>query len=153
MNKFLVKALLVLMLSMLAACSPSLTDEIDNLEEQWLEQAITSYEIEVLRVDSIWHAQSQRITVQEGAVVDASATCIPGPVEGRECEVRAFNADDFTVAGLFATARTMAQRGDGEWTKIEYDEQYGFPVRISYNDPEILDEDTSWQVKHFALLP
>ncbi len=137
----------------LVACQPGLEREISQGEELWQEQGITNYEIKVRMVDSIWHAQTHTLLVENGAVSEATANCIPAPFEGAECEVREFDAATYTVPGLFAIAREEAARSDGQWTTIEFDEQYGFPTRISFNDPEILDEDRSWQVMRFVANP
>ena len=65
--------------------------QIDEAEEKWLDQGIKSYRIEVLVVNSVWHAQSFTITVEDGKVIDRSASCIPAPTEFGECELRPFD--------------------------------------------------------------
>ncbi len=127
--------------------------QIDRAEQQWREQKIEHYQLEVLEVRSIWHAQLHRITVDHGAVVDQSASCIPAPFEAGKCSVQPFNATDFTVPHLFQLARAEMERDHGEWTKVEFDSIYGFPSHIGYNHPKIVDEDWGWQVKAFQILP
>jgi hypothetical protein len=133
--------------------SPSRSDqllaEIDRQEQKWLEKDIDSYRIVVSCVRSTWHAQTQEIVVSEGKVVEQSATCTPAPAESGECQVESFDPDEYTVAGLFALAHSMAEGDAGDWTEIEFDPVYGFPVRIAYDDPDMMDEDSYWGVRSF----
>jgi hypothetical protein len=126
--------------------------QIDEAEERWQEGEIASYEIEVLHVSSIWEAQRYRIKVVNGEVFAAEAQCIPAPMQMGECEVHEYQAEDYTVEGLFARARVEAGRGGGDFTQIEFDAVYGFPTRISYDQPDVLDEEQSWRVMAFDAL-
>ena len=128
-----------------------LTAQIDEAEEKWQEQDIESYRIEVLSA-SIWHAQSHQITVRNGKVVEESASCIPAPTESGKCEVEPFNAEDYTVPGLFSLARSQAQIEQGQWTRITFDPTYGFPRQISFDNPKAVDEESTWRVKTFEVL-
>lgn len=143
------------LLIFLTACSAARGKlaQLDQAEQQWREQKIEHYQLEVLVVRSIWHAQLHRITVDQGAVVDQTASCIPAPIEAGKCAVEPFNAEDFTIPQLFQLARAEMERDQGEWTKVEFDSTYGFPSHIGYNHPEIIDEDWGWQVKAFKILP
>lgn len=166
-------ALFLCLLWAMAACTPSSLDpdenqaaqdmeeseatggdwqrHIDEAEQRWQEAGVGSYEIEVLHVASIWEAQSYHITVRDGEVVAAEAQCIPAPMQMGECEVREYQAEDYTVEGLFARARVEAGRGGGAFTQIEFEAEYGFPTRISYDQPEVLDEEQSWRVLDFKI--
>ena len=139
-----------------AACSASRTssaiEQLDQAEQKWTAQGITSYRIEVLVVSSVWHAQSHQITVQSNQVVDGQAGCIPAPMEPGVCEVRAYVAKDYMVPGLFALARSAIQSEQTAGVQITYDPSYGFPSQVSYNDPELVDEDWSWQVTAFEII-
>jgi hypothetical protein len=53
-------------------------DQLEKAEGEWQALGITSYRIEVM-VTSIWHAQTYKLTVREGEVVEESASCIPAP--------------------------------------------------------------------------
>ena len=79
------------LIELVAACEGaprvSATPSIDQREQAWLEQNITAYRIEVLVVRSVWHAQSHRITIQNGQVESATAACIPAPTEAGRCEM------------------------------------------------------------------
>jgi hypothetical protein len=96
--------------------------------------------------------QTHDILVRDGLVVEASATCSPAPIEGRECEVRAFEGETYIVPGLFERARWIAERGEAQHITIEFDARYGYPTRISYNDPELIDEEWGWGVQAFEPL-
>ena len=135
-------------LLLLSACGSAAASELEEAERRWQEQGIDDYQIEVLVVRSIWHAQSHVITVEDGVVTEQTAHCIQAPAEFEECEVEPFAAEDFTVPGLFAKARASNQEG----VKITYEPTYGYPDSISFNDPNIVDEDWSWGVKRFEIL-
>ena len=126
--------------------------EIDQADRNWQELGITSYHIQVLVVRSIWHAQLHQITVRSGQVREASASCIPTLFESGNCAVEAFHAEDYTVVGLLARARSQVQTEQVRWTKISYHPTYGFPSQISFYNPEILDEDWTWRVTAFEVL-
>ena len=106
----------------------------------------------MLRVQSIWHAETYSVTVRSGQVTEQSAFCIPAPFEAGKCTVQPFDAKDYTVPGLFAIARSQARIAEGKWTKITFDPIYGFPSVIAYDDPQVYDDDTMWGVKLFELL-
>ncbi len=126
--------------------------EIDQANRKWQELGITSYHIEVLAVRSIWHAQLHQITVRRSQVTEASASCIPTLFESGNCTVEAFQAEAYTVPGLLARARSQVQSEQARWAKISYHPIYGFPNQISFDDPEILDEDWTWRVTAFEVL-
>lgn len=136
--------------SLLSACTPA--SQLDKAERQWQDQQITSYKIEVFEIRSIWHAQYQTITVENGVITDQSARCVPAPFEGQTCEVQPFNPEDFTVPGLFAKAHAVSETGAPDFVTIRYDDNYFYPMQISFNDPEIVDEDWSWAVTSFEVV-
>ncbi len=126
--------------------------QVDQMQQAWLDHKITSYRIEVMVVNSIWHAQSHQITVRDNQIESATATCTTAPMEFEECKVKAFNAEDYTVAGLFRKARSEAESRESTPTKIIYDPTYHFPQHISYNNPQVRDGDWSWGVMAFEVL-
>jgi hypothetical protein len=127
------------------------TDLIDKAEGEWQALGITSYRIEVM-VASIWHAQTYKLTVREGEVVEESASCIPAPTESGVCEVQPFDAADYTVPGLFEYARSKAIFEGGKFTQITFDPNYSFPVKVFFDNPDIIDEESSWRVTTFEVL-
>jgi len=126
--------------------------QVDQMERAWLDQKIASYHVEVLVINSVWHAQSYQITVRANQIESATASCIPAPIEAGKCQVKAFNAEDYTVAGLFKKARSAAESRQATPAEITYDATYHFPRQMSYNDPNMVDEDWSWQVTAFEVL-
>ena len=98
--------------------SDQLLAEIDKQEQQWLEKDIDSYRIVVSVVRSVWQTQTHEILVSEGKVVEQSASCIPAPAESGEGQAESFDPEEYTVAGLSAVARLLAQRDEGDWTEI-----------------------------------
>lgn len=129
----------------------TLISAIDQAEETWQQQGVESYMIEIMIFNSVWNAVSYKITVVNDEVVSESAECIPGLAQIGECEVAQYNPQDYTVPGLFAIARSEIQKTEGEFTEIEYEPTYGFPTKISYDDPEVYDEDRSWSVVSFEV--
>jgi hypothetical protein len=138
-------ALAALLAAFLAACR----SELESAQERWAEAGVESYTIVVRLVEGPWHLQDHTVTVQDGQVVESSATCIPSLFENGQCEVDPFVPDDFTVAGLFAAAAQMSE-DYGRSTTITFDEQYGYPATVRYDDPNIADEELYWQVTAFT---
>ncbi len=129
------------------------TAKIEQNQEKWTKQEIATYRLEVLVVNSIWHAQTIQVEVNDNQVVAHSATCVPAPAETGSCEIQPYEAGDFTVPGLFAHASDLAENHNQKWVKIEFNTQFGYPDEISFDDPQILDEDTSWHVASFEVKP
>ena len=150
-------ALVLCLILISSACDAKLLpwpqSPIEEAESRWQQQGIASYRIEVSVFRSIHHAQSYQITVQDGAVVDQSASCIPAPLEFGKCKVEPFEADAYTVPGLFAKASSMLQESYKTWCKVSFDPTYGFPSQISYNHPDMVDEDWGLSVASFEVLP
>ena len=135
------------------AATPDPTSQLEQAELRWKGQKITNYRIEVLVVDSVWNAQAHQIMVQNNAVVNATAYCIPAPTEAGKCKVRSFTAEEYTIPGLFAQARANLKSQQVQWIEITYDPTYGFPSQITFDNPDIIDEDWTWRVTSFETLP
>ena len=125
---------------------------MDQAELKWQQQLVASYRIEVLEVRSIWHAQTNKITIRNNQVVEYTGDCVPAPAEGGKCSIEAFDPDTYTVPGLFGKARTHSTEEKAKWMKITFDSTYGYPSQISYDNPDILDEDWSVRVTAFEVL-
>jgi hypothetical protein len=130
----------------------SSTTQLDQAEQKWTGQNITNYRLEVLVVSSIWHVQSYQIIVKNNAVAESTARCIPAPAEAGTCEVRAYTAEEYMIPGPFAQVRSHMQSQQSQWIKITYDPTYGFPSQISFDNPDIVDEDWTWRVTTFEAL-
>ncbi len=141
--------ILIILAILLAGCRAT---QVDQMERAWQDHKIASYRIEVMVINSIWHAQSHQITVRDNRVESATASCITAPMEFEKCQVKAFNAEDYTVAGLFRKARSEAGSHEGTPVNITYDSTYHFPKGISYSNPKVIDGDWSWGVTAFEVL-
>jgi hypothetical protein len=140
--------LLFLFLS-LSACTTTPKSQLTRGEKIWEEAGIKNYQISIQVVQSIWHLQIHNLTIENGLVIDSSTSCIPAPFEGRECAIKTYDPDDFNIPALFSLAEQQIKSKQSKWLKIDYDPDFGFPDRISFNDPDSLDEDWSYQVISF----
>jgi hypothetical protein len=129
-----------------------LRTQIDQAEQQWNGQGITSYRIVVRRINSIWHAQTNTIIVVNGQVTEQSSTCITAPAEPQPCRIRAFDPTEFTVPGLFATARALTEKYQPDALTFRFDDVYGFPKSMLSNRPNVTDDDEGWGVESFTAL-
>jgi hypothetical protein len=153
MNKHTRTIHLLLFLGLLLiGCTPSPSRQINQAESKWLAQDITHYRIAVLHVRSIWHAQTNVITVHDGEVVEITGTCIPAPFEAGKCTLEEIDPAEYLVPGLFETARRLIEHQPAEAVEISFDEAYGFPRAIEFDIPEVVDEDNYWEVKSFDVL-
>lgn len=148
--------LILLLFSVLAGCTVPGPSEPDLLiaskQRRWNEKQIRNYRIAVLKVQSIWHAQTNTVTVRDGAVVEQSAVCTPAPFEGRECTVQEFDPNEFTVDGLFRTALQYAPESAKYQLRVTFDEQNHYPTLISRDEELVTDDDTLWRVTSFEVL-
>jgi hypothetical protein len=126
--------------------------QITSQKQHWDALNIQRYRISVLKVESIWHAQTNTITVQDGQVTDQSATCTPAPFEGRSCEVREFDPNEFTVPGLFDVALKYAPESARNQLRVTFDDKYHYPTTISRDEAEVTDDDVVWRVTSFEIL-
>ncbi len=128
----------------------SSTEVLQKNLEKWQEMKIQDYRIEVMVVNSIWHAQKNALTVINGSPVDAESTCSPAPMEFGECVIQTFDLHDFEVEGLFSKAQEVLKSDGAADIEVKYDPDYSFPVEISYDAPAIVDDDWSWRVISFT---
>ncbi len=135
-----------------SACTTTPKSLITSGQKIWEETGINSYQISVQVIQNIWHLQIYNLTIENGLVIDSNTSCIPAPYEGRECTIKSFDPDEFTISALFSMAEHQINCQSSKWLKITYDPDYGFPNLISFNDPESLDEDWSYQVISFTKL-
>ncbi len=133
------------------AQTEALLDTINEAESDWLVKNIGDYRI-VVTTSSLWHIQTHTILIRFGELGEATATCTPAPLESGSCAVSDFDPQTFTVPGLFAQARAVAQTDEGRWTAITFDPLYGFPNQISYTNPTLNDADFTWRVDEFQPL-
>lgn len=149
-------AFTLFILSLLVACTIPGPSEpialIASKQNQWEAQNIRRYRIAVQKVQAIFHAQTNTITVQDGIVTEHSASCTPAPFEGRECKIQSFDPNEFTVEGLFKTALTYAPDSAAQQLRVTFDEKYHFPKTISRDQANVADDETFWRVVSFEPL-
>jgi hypothetical protein len=135
----------------------SLADEIDAAEERWQAQGITDYRIAV-RSASVWHNQTDIITVRDGDVTEHSASCTNSLLEREgECEIEPADPQTRTVEGLFAGARDLVNLAAGgesvvyvlEGLSFEFHSVYGYPELIASSPPNVYDAAWGWMVEEF----
>ena len=127
--------------------------QIASAQNLWRAQNVRRYRISVLYVNAIFHAQTNTVTVENGRVIDQHAVCTPAPFEGRTCKVEPFDADEFTVDGLFRTALALAPESAKYQLRVDFDDRYHFPAFISRDQKQIVDDETIWRVVAFEPLP
>jgi hypothetical protein len=66
--------------------------------------------------------------------------------------VEDFDPGTYTVPGLFALARSLAEANSGSAVEIDFDDTYGFPRWINYDLADAVDEDQAWGVRAFEVL-
>ena len=144
----------ILTLAALVGCNAWVA-QVNKAERKWQKQDINSYRIEVVYICSTWHYQTHTITVRDGQAVDWSASCMDAPREtymGIECEVEPFDPEEYTVPGLFAKARSVAEAHPEQEVVIDFHDTYGFPRRIRHDDPSVVDGIDRWLVESFEAL-
>jgi len=142
--------LLIIGVFLLISCAAHFA--LDEAQRKWDAMGIRHYRITVRHIESIWHLQTYEMEV-DGSEITHSAKCSPAPTEGGICEVNVYDPADYTVEGLFETAKDLLEGKYMKWVKVEFDEEYGYPTIISIDDPELLDEDSAWKVIEFERLP
>ena len=138
--------------------APAVAD-LDRAEGQWQAQGITNYRISVEEV-SLWHMQVNHITIADGAVVEAHATCnavAPLDFKARDsgaCATVPFEAEQFTVDALFAKARSLATEPvpDVTWS-VTFDPAHGFPQTLGSSHQRATDSGWTWRVVAFEVGP
>lgn len=114
----------------------------------WQEKGPGSYRL-TLRTTSLWHLQTITLRVKDGVVIESSAECQPAPNEGRTCQVAPYVAEDYTVPALFTKVQSTLSYPGSELLSVSYDPDLGYPFYITYDDPQVLDEEWVWEVLEF----
>lgn len=145
----------------------TLKEQIENEETAWTGLGISSYRIKTVE-SSIWHQVELSIIVNDGAVESAQPTCGRAPMDDNEttnCKNKILNLDvnEYTLEGLFKRLKTSEQdfeRNYGnaagvawyECLSVSFDEQYHFPIFISFNHPQVADEEYTITVSDFEVI-
>lgn len=143
-----------------------LREQIENKEKAWTELGISDYRMTVTD-NSIWYQIELDIIVKNGIVERLQSTCGRAPLdyEGTNCQnkISRLDANEYTLKGLFKLLQTSQQdfeRNYGnikgvDWSKcfsVSFDEQYHFPIQISFNHPQVSDEEYTLKVSDFEVL-
>jgi hypothetical protein len=126
---------------------------IASKQSRWQAKQISSYRISVLKVQAVFHAQTNTITVTDGKVTNQSAICTPAPMEGKTCEVQAFDPNEFTVPALFETALRYAPESEKYQLRVTFDDTYNYPTTLSFDQKEVIDDEQFYRVISFQPLP
>ncbi len=127
-----------------------LTAQLATAEQQWAAQGIASYRIEVRRA-SFAASETISLTVQAGQVVSNVVVGCRSAELGPACRTAQYQLDRYTVSGLFATAHSLADNGDRQYAKMRFDLTYGYPTSISYDNPDVSDEE--WGIGVLSFQP
>lgn len=134
--------------------------QIAQAEARWQGHAIESYHLRV-RKASLWHVQTESITVQDGIVIEHRAVCVVAPLEtDGTCDVEPVDVQMYTVEGLFATSRQFmdALSSDNvtiasQRLSLQFDPIYGLPTLMTSSPTEVTDAGASWVIEEFEPLP
>jgi hypothetical protein len=123
-----------------------LTARAQDEQAEWESLNIESYHIAVQRA-SAWNVLQVEVWVQDNQVKLLQAGCEPGFI-GLACHVDSINPRDYLVGELFNQVE-----GVGEiLARVEYDPTYHFPMLITVNDPDLIDEEYAIRVTAFEVL-
>lgn len=123
------------------ATDNALVSLIRDAEMLWIESDVTSYEIEVRHSRPTWSTQIVTLRVIDGEVVESTHNCFPE----RDCILQPqLDPAQMTIANLFQQAYALAGSGL-PIEDINFNETYGFPTAIFY-------EDGSWVAQDFSVI-
>ena len=133
-------------------CTACTTNQsINQARKLWESVGNNNYHLIIRHVQSIWHCQDITIEVL-GDEITHSAICIPAPAEGDSCKIESYDPNNYTIEGLFKTAESKLNGEYAKWVTVEFHPEFGYPTLITYNHPDMLDEDEAWMVIDFSFL-
>jgi hypothetical protein len=168
-NKILLYSFILAFGAFLISCglqNQTLRKQIENEEKAWTALGISDYRIKVVD-SSIWYQIELDIVVKDGAVESVQSTCGHAPMdyEATNCKnkISRLDTNEYTLEGLFKLLQASEQdfeRNYGnikgvdwhECLSVSFDEQYHFPTRISFNHPQVMDEDYTITVSDFEII-
>lgn len=143
--------------------------EINAQRARWDTRNITDYQLVVHELYAFNISMRYTVTVRGGQVQARESTCRDTTSsEWRDCHSGAGSIGQYTVPGLFDIAeqflenrrpiqRDIRQIMKGSpvpnGTSVGYDTAYAFPARITWDLPDVYDEQVTITVESFALLP
>jgi Family of unknown function (DUF6174) len=129
-----------------------LRKQADDAEQRWNAEGINSYQIVVRRVDATWQLQWNTIVVRDGQVTESSSRCARTPAGPEMCRVQPFNPGEYTVTGLFVTARDLLAKHPTTTVGVRYNEAYGYPREMFSDRPNVTDDTQMWAVESLTPL-
>lgn len=136
--------------TMTPSATPTEIAPIENLESAeraWEALGADEYWITVI-YGSAWDGMELTLRVRGDAVMELRATCQPAPLGG--CFLQRIDPREYTVPGLLAQARELLERDDAEWARVTFDNEAPFITHLSYDHPEIYDEQWFLRVTSFS---
>jgi hypothetical protein len=121
-----------------AAIAPITIDQLTQVEQQWNNQKLTNYRMN-LQIETGFTMEQWKIIVQDGQV--HTATCLSDRCNGYAERMR------YTVAGFFDRARAALRGGDEVTTT--FDSTYHFPQWIRIAIPHVGDGFVDYQITAF----
>lgn len=133
-------ALVVIWLAFDSSGQSAVHENIDDAEDAWEALDINDYSLVVQEI-GVWEITRTRSQVSDGVVVSMHGTCDRGLV-GLPCSISTLDPEQASIPGLLAYARDIAAfENRAKWLKVSIETDGGFVLSMSFNDPEILDED------------
>ena len=129
-----------------------LRKQADDAEQRWNDQGLDSYQIVVRRVDATWQLQWNTIVVRDGQVVESSSRCERTPAGPQMCRVQPFDPGEYTVPGLFVTARDLFAKHPATTVGVTFDQTYGYPREMFSDRPGVTDDTQMWAVESLTPL-
>ncbi|MBL8098651.1 MAG: hypothetical protein JNK81_05685 [Anaerolineales bacterium] len=144
----------------------ALRKQIENEEKAWTELGISNYRIKVVD-SSIWYQIELDIVVKDSVVESVQSTCGHAPMdyEAINCKnkISRLDVNEYTLEGLFKLLQTSEQDFESnygnitgiawyECLSVSFDEQYHFPIFISFNHPQVMDEEYTITVSNFEVI-
>lgn len=139
----------------------TLLEQETEAENLWKSKGISNYYIEVKNefVSPYEDTQIHKITVKNLVVVAHDNTCEKSRVaidSTQTCKGQPINPEICIVPGLFALARIADKSSDnndpGYQATINYENNFGYPVKISSGTSTRLHSTEIWTVEKFQIL-
>jgi hypothetical protein len=127
--------------------------QLDEEEAAWNAQNITSYRLQGTYT-SVWYSLQVSLVVADGRAVDLQASCSKGIAGGPQgfCQVSYIDPSEWTVPGLFKTARNIASLDDGLFSTIQLNTAHHYPASFAHNNPDLMDGYQGYGVAYFEPL-
>lgn len=171
-----IKYIILLTVSICSACtlaiSPKerLNDQLESTiadeSKLWEELNIVSYQIEVWQ-SGVWVDFKLKITIIGNEVTEFEGTCGEALLDfdGNNCKeaLARISPEKYTIQASFEELKKSRGYFEAEWGEhdtsswsesisITFDNQYHYPKLISYDVPEVADEEYTLEILSFKIL-